>query len=143
MGGLGASLRYLCYYIGQQTLMLPNYVETIIVNWIGSFILSYTATRTIFTKNWVQKHKQLIISGFFGSFTTFSMLIYDAEQFYEQNALFHELGYIMLNVFGGYLGVLFGLQLAQKDKDEINSELTIKNSEVLVSNPIADMEDKY
>ncbi|WP_186578184.1 fluoride efflux transporter FluC [Aquibacillus kalidii] len=107
-GVLGSSSRYglaLLFDVGD----LP--VATILVNWLGCFLLTYL-TFNPRLKSKIPTHLLLLINtGFIGSFTTFSTFTVESITLLTSKPLLG-LIYFFLQLTGGFLCCLFGYSLA-------------------------------
>nr|WP_238583567.1 fluoride efflux transporter CrcB [Anoxybacillus amylolyticus] len=109
---VGALLRY---YVGVSipTAWLWGFpVGTLLVNFVGSFLLSWFATwsaRPSFPL-WL---KTGIATGFIGSFTTFSTFSVDFLKLLQHHAWKMALLYFLLSVFGGLLCSWSGFRVAK------------------------------
>ncbi|MBD3408057.1 MAG: hypothetical protein GF411_18195, partial [Candidatus Lokiarchaeota archaeon] len=76
-GVLGALSRWSVSFLTESMLALPIFVDTVIVNVLGCFVLGI-AFQMGPANELVKTHMKDISAGFIGSFTTFSTFIADS-----------------------------------------------------------------
>ncbi|CAM4141402.1 fluoride efflux transporter FluC [Jeotgalicoccus halotolerans] len=105
---LGALLRFLLS-IGALTLQLPFFSGTLIVNMAGALLIGF-----FIAKELKPSMHSFLITGFLGSFTTFSMLSYEHYLLlsYGDYAMF--LVYLGSNLILGVIAVFLGFTLGGK-----------------------------
>ncbi|XDD50742.1 fluoride efflux transporter CrcB [Leptospira sp. WS92.C1] len=105
-GAIGSVFRYLLQYWFGNTLEFTLPWGTLIVNFLGSFVIGvvYALSEKFpgFDPNW----KFFIASGFCGGFTTFSTFSYESFQMLKTGNYILFFGYAGLSVFGG-IGLVF------------------------------------
>jgi CrcB protein len=109
-GCLGGLARY-----GVGLLLAPNSLEaTLLVNWLGSFLLSfltYSAAERFDLPDWLIL---LLGTGLIGAFTTFSTLMGATVPVMRNSAAVLAFGYLALSLIGGLLLALAGMFLAHR-----------------------------
>lgn len=112
LGGFsGAISRFFCSQLfDQEGTLLP--IETLIINLIGCFLLSYLIHLPAFQRKWPQDVRTGITTGFIGSFTTFSTLSVESLQLLQQNQGEWMVSYIIISLIGGYIFVHLGYRMA-------------------------------
>ncbi len=108
-GVLGAVARYII------SKLVPG-VEipwgTLIVNVLGSFILSFVAYSSMLAEVFTREQRLLIATGFCGSLTTFSTFAYETFELYAEGAPLYALLNAALNLTLGLLAIWAGRALA-------------------------------
>lgn len=110
-GSLGAVCRYSVGLLIQSSAVPSAFhgpAATVAVNLAGSFLigLSYPLIGTFFEAH----HKLLLITGFLGSFTTFSTFALDTVSFTET---MHSIAYLLISLAGGVLLVIAGIWISR------------------------------
>ncbi|CEA00926.1 Putative fluoride ion transporter CrcB [Jeotgalicoccus saudimassiliensis] len=105
---LGALLRFLLS-IGALTLQLPFYSSTLLVNIAGALLIGFCIAKELKPKN-----SGFLITGFLGSFTTFSMLSYEHYLLLSYGDYVMFIIYLGLNLFAGIIAVFLGFTLGGK-----------------------------
>lgn len=105
---IGALLRFLLS-IGVITLQLPFYSSTLLVNMAGALLIGFFVA-----KNLKPSVYAFLITGFLGSFTTFSMLSYEHYLLLSYGEIVPFLIYLALNLFLGLAAVFLGFTLGGK-----------------------------
>src|SRR5690625_1694667 len=105
---LGALLRFLLS-IGALTLQLPFYSGTLIVNLAGALLIGF-----FIAKELKPSMHSFIITGFLGSFTTFSMLSYEHYLLLSYGDYLMFFIYFAINLFSGVIAVFLGFTLGGK-----------------------------
>ncbi|RAP30329.1 fluoride efflux transporter CrcB [Candidatus Marinamargulisbacteria bacterium SCGC AG-414-C22] len=106
---IGASFRYA---IGIMFKQAAFPVATIIVNIVGCFLMGLCLSLLDYY-NVSAGIKVVLITGFLGSFTTFSAFGYDVYQLYQQHDLKIALGYVLVMNVGGVMCLLLGLSCSK------------------------------
>ena len=110
---VGANLRYLLSRLAVREFGAIFPYGTLGINIIGSFIvglfLIWTTERVLLDPQW----RLLVVTGFCGSFTTFSSYAFESMAFFEQG----QYRLMLLNIFSNNLlclgGALAGMALAR------------------------------
>lgn len=105
---LGALLRFLLS-IGVITLQLPFYSSTLIVNLAGALLIGFLVAKEL--KPGISA---FLITGFLGSFTTFSMLSYEQYLLLSYGDYLIFFVYLGINLFAGVVAVFLGFTLGGK-----------------------------
>jgi fluoride exporter len=105
---LGALLRFLLS-IGVITLQLPFYSSTLIVNLAGALLIGI-----FIDKELKPGLNAFLITGFLGSFTTFSMLSYEHYLLLSYGDYLMFIVYLGINLFLGLAAVFLGFTLGGK-----------------------------
>lgn len=105
---LGALLRFLLS-IGVITLQLPFFSGTLIVNMAGALLIGF-----FIAKELKPSMQSFLITGFLGSFTTFSMLSYEHYLLLSYGDYLMFIIYLGLNLFLGVVAVFLGFTLGGK-----------------------------
>lgn len=85
---------------------------TLAANWLGSFIMGMALTFFALLPQLGQEWKLLLVTGFLGSFTTFSAFAGEMASLIQQSRYLACAGGICLHVFGSLLLVFAGMALA-------------------------------
>jgi len=112
-GMVGALLRY---YVGVSipTAWLWGFpVGTLLVNFVGSFLLSWFATWSARILSFPLWMKTGIATGFIGSFTTFSTFSVDFLKLVQRHAWPMALVYLFLSLWGGLFCSWSGYRIAK------------------------------
>ncbi|MDR1615011.1 MAG: fluoride efflux transporter CrcB [Campylobacteraceae bacterium] len=103
---LGALSRYgIFIFLGEKLVALP--LRTLVVNILGCFVVGLVAEYFALRHNVPIYVKLFFITGFLGSFTTFSTFAMDAGIMIQKNAIIATVMYAAISVIGGVL-VYFG-----------------------------------
>ncbi len=108
-GVLGAVARYLV------SKALPGSTipwGTLLVNVLGSFLLSFIAYSSLTSGLFTREQRLLLATGFCGSFTTFSTFAYETFALYTEGAVAHAAANMALNLVLGFAAVYAGRTLA-------------------------------
>lgn len=114
----GGALGTLCRYVSNLWLghaNLPHFagkvsLATLSVNTLGSFLLAFLVFGV--ADGWKPELKVAVMTGFLGSFTTFSTFEIETLHLIEKGQPFMALGYVLLSVSTGFLAALAGRWLA-------------------------------
>lgn len=111
-GGLGAISRV---WTGSFLASTTDYVfpwGTLTVNLLGSFLLAFILTGLVQSDKLDFRLKLGITTGFLGSYTTLSTILYDVHLLSESTLYY--LAYIVLTLGGGFLAALLGFNSGEK-----------------------------
>ena len=108
-GTLGAITRYL---MSKALPNLPLPWGTLVVNAVGSFILSFVLYSSFFAGLFTRAQRLLIATGFCGSLTTFSTFAYEAFALYSDGGLILSIANVLMNLVAGLLAIWLGRALA-------------------------------
>ena len=107
-GFLGAVARYSCNILFLSLLGLPIYFATLFANIIGSFLIGIIFYYT--SHNFSEFYKLFFMTGFLGSFTTFSAFSLDSFNMLldknYQNLFFYVSFSVFLSILSLYLGFI-------------------------------------
>ncbi|UYP48723.1 Putative fluoride ion transporter CrcB [Candidatus Lokiarchaeum ossiferum] len=127
-GSFGAIFRFLIYEIMSVFVDVPSFYSTMVVNVIGSFLLSYCVQRQLTTLNHneflsgLAHYKTEILGGLIGAFTTFSTVIYEISLFNHSGDYLRCFIYIFCAITLALFAVFFGEILAQKSNIKNNPD---------------------
>lgn len=105
---LGALLRFLIS-IGVITLQLPYLNSTLIVNLAGALLIGFFVAKEL-----KPSMSNFVITGFLGSFTTFSMVSYEHYLLLSYGDYIMFLIYFSINLLLGVIAVFLGFTLGGK-----------------------------
>lgn len=113
LGGiLGASARYFIFsLLEQKSTGLPYH--TMLVNCTGCFLIGLITEYFAFKGHFPYPAKLFLVTGFLGSFTTFSTYIMDGALLTEKEAFFKAAAYLLFSVvlgFGCYFAAVYGIR---------------------------------
>ncbi|MFY0675369.1 MAG: fluoride efflux transporter CrcB [Bacteroidia bacterium] len=83
-------------------------IGTLLVNLVGSLLLSAMLFGVFNPKHLSQEYKLLLMVGFCGSLTTMSTFAMDFFQLSSASQIAHSIGYLLLNVVGCILMIWLG-----------------------------------
>lgn len=113
-GGLGAFCRHLMYVFTSRFSSFSTFpFATTAVNVLGCFLLGVSVG--IFSK-WTVRYsatEMFFVTGFLGSFTTFSTFIRDAVRLTQSGEILQALGYAALSLFLGLMFFRLGILLVE------------------------------
>ncbi|WP_407268624.1 fluoride efflux transporter FluC [Radiobacillus sp. PE A8.2] len=109
-GALGATVRYSIALI-PMTNNLP--LPTLLVNWIGCFLLAFLARHAFLNNKLPQPILMAISTGFIGSLTTFSTFSLETVGLYSEN-VYLAFCYVLLSIVGGFYFCYAGFRLATR-----------------------------
>lgn len=112
-GSVGALLRYTIGAIIPSIFILDFPVSTLVINLVGTFMLSWFFSYTETSENFPLSLKAAISTGLIGSFTTFSTFNVELLQLLQTHAYFATGIYLLASIAGGYACVRLGRRLAQ------------------------------
>lgn len=119
-GMIGALVRYVVGLVVPAAWLGGVPLGTLLVNWTGSFLLSWLTV--VFTRrpSWPPWLKTAATTGFIGSYTTFSTLSVECVEWMEQGRFGMAAVYIAASLFGGLAAAWAGYVAAHpKRKEEI------------------------
>ncbi|TXT55445.1 MAG: putative fluoride ion transporter CrcB [Candidatus Thorarchaeota archaeon] len=119
-GVMGALSRWCISFLTEYILALPIFVDTIIVNVLGCFVLGLVL-QMVPTNETLRVHMKDISAGFIGSFTTFSTFIADSYLLLLVSHPFIPGTLIMGHVLLGLIGFQLGLRTVKKRKFQTES----------------------
>lgn len=94
---------------------------TIMVNLIGSFLLAFLTYRTIIKRYLASWLNLGLCTGLVGSFTTFGTFSLQSVQLLQQSFL-AGIGFMALNLLGGFWLAMLGFKLAMKMNRRTNND---------------------
>lgn len=113
-GFVGAIARYAVGLMVADKFTPIFPLATLIVNLLGSFLLTYI-TFFLFVKFTVsKKFKHALTTGALGSFTTFSALSVETITLIENDKIMLAIMYVVISAFGGLLMAYLGYLLQRK-----------------------------
>ena len=115
-GIAGTMLRYFSTAFLCTTLNASFYIDEIVINCTGSFLLGFLLNGPLIHGRWlstVKKYKSELLSGFFGGFTTFSAFVFDVDSLALSALWIDELAFIIISVGGGLVLTLLGLRIGE------------------------------
>ncbi|AKM20009.1 camphor resistance protein CrcB [[Flavobacterium] thermophilum] len=117
-GMIGALVRYVVGLVVPAAWLGGVPLGTLLVNWTGSFLLSWLTV--VFTRrpSWPSWLKTAATTGFIGSYTTFSTLSVECVEWMEQGRFGMAAVYIAASLFGGLLASWAGYAAAQPERKE-------------------------
>lgn len=113
-GFLGAISRYLVSKYINSLFPLTNMpYGTLFVNILGAFILSYLMSLSIYKLELPKNFMLFFTTGFIGSFTTFSTLIYETIILNEESFSLYSILYLSLSIVLGLIFAFLGYSLGR------------------------------
>ena len=112
-GGLGTLSRFAMGSL--FTSVFPNSVPwgTAVINVLGCFCFGLIAELLPLQEPWSAQARLVILTGFFGAFTTFSTYMYEMHALSSNGSVLYALaGFLVQNVLG-FCGILLGVLLAR------------------------------
>ena len=110
-GALGAILRYSVGMVFLTEQVFPY--ATLLVNWIGSFLLAWL-TYGLFKKIQLEeKVKTAFTTGFLGSFTTFSAVSVETVELFQNQSALLGIVYVLVSISGGFLLSEIGFRVSR------------------------------
>ncbi len=133
-GSLGAILRYLPFLLVSIVISIPSFYSTLMVNLIGSFLLSYFLNKQIKESKYssfLSQYRSEVLGGLIGAFTTFSALIFEISLFNHSGSYLMSFLYIIFTLVFSFLAYSFGekLTLLQNHQDKFSQSPQILLSE--------------
>lgn len=111
-GAVGAILRVMVSYLFSSMSGLP--LSTLMVNLVGTFLLCLCAAGLLTKLNVKQDLQDILMTGFLGSFTTFSAISIETVELVEGGQLTLALLYSGLSIVGGLAVGTLGFYLGGK-----------------------------
>jgi fluoride exporter len=113
-GSVGAVSRYWMSTTTYQWLGMAFPYGTIAVNLLGSLLMGFLSVLLVYRLQVSEELRIGILSGFLGSFTTFSTFAIDTIELGMDDSLIKAMLYILLSVLLCVLGALAGLLAAKQ-----------------------------
>ncbi|MBD7985530.1 CrcB family protein [Sporosarcina sp. Sa2YVA2] len=111
-GAIGAICRMTIGVLFAQVTVFP--IATLIVNLIGTLLLCMLSAGAIWKITANKSIATAIMTGFLGSFTTFSAFSYETVTLFQQGAILTASLYVMGSIFGGLVIGMVGLHISRK-----------------------------
>lgn len=111
-GIIGALLRYFIGALFPANNLWGFPLETLLVNYIGSFFISWFSIWSTNGKSISKPIQMGISSGLIGSFTTFSTFSVEVVEMFHNGSWFLALVYVLLSLWGGLALAELGYRLA-------------------------------
>ncbi|MEZ0323613.1 MAG: fluoride efflux transporter CrcB [Hydrogenothermaceae bacterium] len=112
-GSIGAILRFLTGVYSEEFFGKYLPYGTLIVNVVGSFILSFFMILFLKKLSLDPLWKLFVAVGFCGSFTTFSSVTYETLVMFIEGEYLKAILNVSLNFFLSFLSAIFGMLLAR------------------------------
>ncbi|MBM7558517.1 fluoride efflux transporter CrcB [Marinitoga litoralis] len=113
-GFFGAIFRYIVSKYINTSFPLSNMpYGTLVINIIGAFILSFLMSLSIYKLEIPKNFMLFFATGFIGSFTTFSTLMYETIILSEESFNLYSLIYLTLSIMLGLLFSFIGYSLGR------------------------------
>ena len=113
-GALGAVARYLINISPIAHVFQKFPLATFLINVSGSFAIGFLMVLFADKVPVSEEMRLAIIVGFLGAFTTFSTFEMEIYGLVEERQFLMALGYLVLSVVVGFIGVAAGVMLARK-----------------------------
>lgn len=113
-GSMGAVSRYWMSTTTYQWLGLAFPYGTLAVNLLGSLLMGFLSVLLVYRLQVSEELRIGILSGFLGSFTTFSTFAIDTIELGMDDSLTKAMLYVLLSVLLCVLGALAGLLAAKQ-----------------------------
>ena len=113
-GAIGAVLRHLLNISPLSTVFEKFPFPTFVINVTGSFFIGFLLI--FFTDKVAVSHslRMMIVVGLLGAFTTFSTFELEIYGLVRERLFLLALGYLLLSVVVGFVGLLLGVELAKR-----------------------------
>jgi len=112
-GALGAILRTVIGFAAETSSMeFP--IATLIVNLVGTFLLCFLVTGAVKILQRSETVEKAVMTGFLGSFTTFSALSMETVLLMENQQYGYAFWYVSLSILGGVSVGVIGFALGRK-----------------------------
>lgn len=112
-GGMGAAMRYGVSIISLRQFGPHFPMGTLIVNWVGSFLMGLLIVALIRKLDAPQPLQLFLATGVLGGFTTFSAFSLDAINLMERGDLTTASFYVIASVIGAIVACFLGLFLGR------------------------------
>ena len=112
-GAVGAVSRYLMMFQVMRAMGVAFPYGTLAVNVVGSFIIGLIIEVLASRFEISPELRALLVTGFLGSFTTFSTFSLDMANLVERGDAMTAVGYAIVSVVGCILAVFAGLYLGR------------------------------
>ncbi len=113
-GSLGAVSRFLIANFVHKQLPHAMPLGTLGVNVLGSFLIGIAYVYLVQLNLGQVQHRQLLMVGFLGAFTTFSTFSLESIQLFESGKSLWAVCYIMLSISACLLASFSGILLARQ-----------------------------
>lgn len=110
-GGLGAICRHSLSLFLRNLFLFPPFWSIVVVNLIGCLIIGFLSG--LFLRPPHESVRLLLITGFLGSFTTYSTFMLDLVTLTEKGMIPTALLSFMIHIIGGFALCFFGLLIAR------------------------------
>lgn len=107
-GILGAMVRYCFTYVFEKQGR-PFYVATLLVNFIGSFLIGCTIPLLV-----NEQLQAFFVTGFLGALTTFSTFAFDAVKLFKNKQSSTAILYVVMTLTLSFFGVVSGYAWANQ-----------------------------
>ena len=113
-GGLGTLARFGCNRLFHGVWLWNVPWGTAVVNIVGCFGFGLLAELFERKAGWPPEVKTLVLTGFFGAFTTFSTYMFEMQELFRGGNPFHALGGFLVQNGVGFSALVLGVFLAQR-----------------------------
>lgn len=113
-GAFGSAARYLINVSPLSNLFKPFPFPTFFTNVFGSFLIGFLLILLTDKYQINDNLRFAVMIGFLGAFTTFSTFELEIWGLIKENQIWTAFLYLLLSVFLGFVGVLFGVWLAKR-----------------------------
>lgn len=111
-GGIGSMLRFFIYKL-LSTAPYPLYVNTLLINVLGSLILGLLLGYSLKQGNWSENSLLFLTTGVCGGFTTFSTFAFENQALLKAGDYLSFSLYSFGSIFLGILAIFVGLFLSK------------------------------
>lgn len=112
-GGCGTLARFGCHRLFYSVWVWNTPWGTAIVNIVGCFCFGMVAELFERRAHWPPEVQLIILTGFFGAFTTFSTYMFEIGELLKQGNWFHALGGFLFQNGVGFAALVLGILLAR------------------------------